>query len=41
MTMNDLLKKAIRAGWWAEITPLTYGRVRIIITDGTFVDNSW
>ncbi len=34
-------KKAIRPGWWAEITTLTYGRARIVITDGIFIENSW
>lgn len=28
-------------GWWYEITPLTYGRARIILTDGTYVDDGW
>ena len=28
-------------GWWAEITPLTFNRARIIITDGGGVENGW
>ncbi len=35
------MKKLIREGWWAEIVPLTYGRARIIVTDGTLIENSW
>lgn len=27
--------------WWAEIVPLTFGRARIILTDGDSVQNSW
>jgi hypothetical protein len=26
---------------WAEIMPLTYGRARIILTDGYYVSDSW
>ncbi len=37
----DPLKKDIRKGWWAEIVPLTYGRARIIVTDGFGVENGW
>lgn len=34
-------KKTIRKGWGAEIVPLTYGRARIIVTDGFAVDENW
>lgn len=34
-------KKPLRTGWWAEVIPLTYGRARIIVTDGSSVDDSW
>lgn len=27
--------------WHYELTPLTFGRWRIIYTDGSFVENSW
>ena len=35
------MKKPIREGWWVEIVPLTYGRTRIVVTDGAWVENSW
>lgn len=28
-------------GWWYEIWPLTFGRARIILTDGYSVDSGW
>jgi hypothetical protein len=31
----------VRDGWRLEIIPLTYGRARIIHTDGIFVDEYW
>ena len=34
-------KKFIRNGWWAEITDLTYGRARIVVTDGSMVEEGW
>jgi hypothetical protein len=37
----NVSKKEIRPGWWAEIVPLTFGRARIIVTDGTFIENGW
>jgi hypothetical protein len=35
------LRKDIKEGLWAEIVPLTYGRARIIVTDGFGVYDSW
>jgi hypothetical protein len=35
------LKKELKNGWWAEVVPLTYGRARIIVTDGFAVADSW
>jgi len=28
-------------GWWYEITPLTFDRARIILTNGSSVDDGW
>ena len=28
-------------GWWYEIMPLTFDRARIVLTDGTYVDDGW
>jgi hypothetical protein len=37
-----LAKKVMPDGRIAEVMPLTYGRARIIIGDGTtFVEDSW
>ncbi len=30
-----------RREWFVEIIPLTYGRARIIVTDGLSVEDSW
>jgi len=27
--------------YWIEIVPLTFGRARIIVTDGCFVSDGW
>lgn len=35
------MMKPVRPGWWAEIVPLTYGRARIIVTDGYSVEHGW
>lgn len=44
------MKKQITSGywtdrlgpdWWAEIMSLTYARARIIITDGSYMENGW
>lgn len=32
---------ATAAGWYYEIMPLTFGRGRIVLTDGSFVDELW
>lgn len=32
---------AMKTGHHAEIIPLTFGRARIIVADGCFVDDSW
>lgn len=31
----------IPPGYWVEVIPLTYGRARIILTDGFSVSDSW
>jgi hypothetical protein len=31
----------VRDGWRLEIVPLTFGRARIIHTDGVFVQGFW
>ena len=31
----------IPEGYWAEIMPLTFGRARIIVTDGYSVSDGW
>ena len=28
-------------GWHVEVVPLTFGRARIIVTDGTGISDSW
>lgn len=30
-----------RTDLWAEIVPLTFGRARIVLTDGYFVADNW
>ena len=30
-----------RPGWRYDLMPLTYGRMRIILTDGRLVDDGW
>ncbi len=30
-----------RQGFWFEIWPMTYGKGRIVETDGVTVDSSW
>ena len=39
--VDALQKAARRRGLRYEIMPLTYGRGRIILTDGAFVDDGW
>ncbi|MCY3677695.1 MAG: hypothetical protein OXH66_08845 [Gemmatimonadetes bacterium] len=38
---GDLAKPSIRAGWTYELMPLTFGRGRIVLTDGSFVEDAW
>jgi hypothetical protein len=35
------MKKLLKDGRQVEIMPLTFGRVRIIVGDGVFVDDGW
>lgn len=37
------MKKLLPSGdeRWMEIQPLTFGRARIVVTDGIFVDDGW
>ena len=30
-----------RPGWGYEIVPMTYGKYRIVLTDGWSVDDGW
>ena len=39
--IESLLVKDLPDGRRLEVVPLTYGRARIIIGDGYFVDDSW
>jgi hypothetical protein len=39
--MTDELRFPMPDGWHAELIPLTFGRARIIVTDGTFVRDGW
>lgn len=40
-TVDLQVHSATRSGWRYEIMPLTYGRARIILTDGRTVDDGW
>lgn len=35
------MRLELRNGWWAEVMPLTFGRGRIVITDGYGIADSW
>ncbi len=41
MKACELKKDSVKEGWWYEITPLTFHRFRIILTDGYSVDDGW
>ena len=35
------IRKLLQDGRWIEIEPRTFGKARIIVTDGRSVDDSW
>lgn len=35
------MRKDLPDGRWIEVVPLTFGRARIIVTDGYSVDDGW
>lgn len=39
--VTSCLRTAASDKPWAEVIPLTFGRARIILTDGTSVFDSW
>ena len=38
---TNMNKQHPKNGYWVEIMPLTFGRSRIIVTDGHLVDDGW
>jgi len=35
------LRKQVRPSLWAEVTPLLFGRARVILTDGSVIEDAW
>lgn len=35
------MKREIPKGYYLEIVPLTFGRARLIVTDGYLVEEGW